>query len=1032
MNAIDNFRAVVAAAMHEPVLSRLLLASVEFAVLAFAVGCFLWLCGLKSPRARALIWMLALAKPVASLLVGSPVYILRLEPPVAAAIAAQANRATDEEHSLAATPAVAESATPDSRVEPNEPNTHSSDNAIVIAPGKRTPEFGLAPPSISVSRALLGVWLLGATLFACRALIDRLRLVRLIVASQAPGAELAAQYRKIASALRVRRTPRLLETEELESPALAGLVVPVIFVPSWLAREKASAKLDWALKHELMHFQHLDHLANFVREVAQILFFFHPAAWWVGRKWEEAAELACDRAIIASQDESHDYAEQLYQMLVVVRDRRQLRLGAGLFATRTQIGRRIAALLAAPLAAPSKLSAATIATLVALSILTLSIGVGFAEKAGEEQKEPANPAAADEPKETFTIAGQVFDPDGKPISGVHLRLEYYRITQPATEYGPSFGKMNDADGKFQLDVPKSALQKSGRPFYWNSARIVATREGYGFDDQLVATDHAFPRLQLVPDEPIHGRILDIEGRPIAGAKLRVKTVRWTPGESLDTTIDERRDGRYTNRQTRVSRGPAVEGEVVTTGSDGRFRLAGVGAERLVSLQLEGPGIQYSSLEVATRDMKNPVSAAGIQQRLYGANFEHLAAPSRVISGVVRDQATGRPIVGAAVHGMTHHTAITDESGRYQLLGYAKSPRYDLQVFPPDGQPYFRASVTLPDTPGLSPLEKDIELSSGTIVRGRLTDGFTGRPIVGRVEYHSLFPNEHVAKLERVGRPASATAISGDGQYAISVFPGPGVLAFKSDGVDDSNYAPAFISAEELKEFMQGKEYGNYEERFLQVAAGGQARSIISQSEYRALLLINPEPGQQSLLKDVALERAARVRGVVLGSDGQPLAGATLIGLPPSAFSLKRLKTAEFEVSGLNPKQPHPLLFMHEEQKLGAPLTVRGDESEPVMARLQPFGSATGRLVNEDGEPMPNTTLDFCRPRMYGPGIRTAKTDGEGRFQVEGLAPGQKFDVIIWGGPYVTAIYRDLSVAARETKDLGDVRARNIRVMAKKQ
>ena len=141
-----------------------------------------------------------------------------------------------------------------------------------------------------------------------------------------------------------------------------------------------------------------------------------------------------------------------------------------------------------------------------------------------------------------------------------------------------------------------------------------------------------------------------------------------------------------------------------------------------------------------------------------------------------------------MHGSTNHVATTDDAGRYQLFGYAKSPQYDLQIFPRDFDPYFRAIVSIPDTLGLSPLEKDIELSSGTIVSGRLTENFSGRPIAGRVEYYPLFPNDYVSKLERVGRPSSAMTIHGDGQFEIPVYPGPGVLAFKANGIDDADYA----------------------------------------------------------------------------------------------------------------------------------------------------------------------------------------------------------------------------------------------------
>ena len=91
------------------------------------------------------------------------------------------------------------------------------------------------------------------------------------------------------------------------------------------------------------------------------------------------------------------------------------------------------------------------------------------------------------------------------------------------------------------------------------------------------------------------------------------------------------------------------------------------------------------------------------------------------------------------------------------------------------------------------------------------------------------------------------------------------------------------------------------------------------------------------------------------------------------------------------------------------MLVRGDETEPLTVRLQPLGSATGRLLTQKGEPAANVTIDFGRTGNYGPGIRTAKTDGDGRFRVDGLAVGQKYDAILWrpNGPT-----RSLSFIAR--------------------
>src|SRR5436190_3792348 len=423
----------------------------------------------------------------------------------------------------------------------------------------------------NAASALIALWTSGVLSFACLAFVDRYRLRQLVASARAPGDALIARYSAMASSLGIRRIPRLVVTDDLESPALAGVFSPVVLIPAWLTRENASAKLAWALKHELMHWKLLDPLANFVRELAQILFYFHPAVWWVGRKWEEAAELACDRAIVASEADSHDYAEQLYQMLVVVRDQRRLRLSTGLFATRTQIGRRIAALLAAPLNVPSHLNVIAISAVVAFSALTLSVGAGFAERTAErvpantadavappgEAQHDAKPARAEpKPGEQVVISGQVVDPEGKPVSNARLWLEYKRLTQPAAELGPRYSTTSGPDGQFRFSFPKSELTTQSRDDYWNSARVIATAAGFGFDEAVASKELAAKplTLTLAKDTTIRGRILDIEGRPVAGASVRVKDIRWTPGQSLDAFLAESRDARPLFRFGRISSG----------------------------------------------------------------------------------------------------------------------------------------------------------------------------------------------------------------------------------------------------------------------------------------------------------------------------------------------------------------------------------------------------------------------------------------------------------------------------------------------
>src|SRR5262249_43909092 len=78
---------------------------------------------------------------------------------------------------------------------------------------------------------------------------------------------------------------------------------------------------------------------------------------------------------------------------------------------------------------------------------------------------------------------------------------------------------------------------------------------------------------------------------------------------------------------------------VTTDENGRFRLTGLGCERVVTLAIEGPAIGHTEITTFTRP---PVE---LPQRSYGATFDFVAGAGRSIGGVVRDQATGQPVPG---------------------------------------------------------------------------------------------------------------------------------------------------------------------------------------------------------------------------------------------------------------------------------------------------------------------------------------------------------------------------------------------------
>src|SRR5262249_41076905 len=135
----------------------------------------------------------------------------------------------------------------------------------------------------------------------------------------------------------------------------------------------------------------------------------------------------------------------------------------------------------------------------------------------------------------------------------------------------------------------------------------------------------------------------------------------------------------------------VAGLAHTVRSDaaGKFRLAGFGRERLVTLRIEGTTIETRDFHVATRrGMSILVVQRQADQPYFGrvtiqpATFDHAAAPTRPVEGVVRDAATGKPLAGVPVEAAVASAAphedretlrtTTDRAGRYRLVGLPRN------------------------------------------------------------------------------------------------------------------------------------------------------------------------------------------------------------------------------------------------------------------------------------------------------------------------------------------------------------------------
>ena len=473
MSLAHAWHAVLDRLAEHTLIERLFFSSVEFIFLAASAAVLLWMVRPRTPRLVTLVWALVLVKPLMTVSIGSPFKLWEVSAPVAIArqeIAIQeVVPVAVMESESANPPTIPDEATADSGLTDEEPTIAAVESRLPFVlpaePLASGPAFvEQAPitlnettpqPSFWNWSQIVWLWAAGVTVMALRALVVRRQLAKILAAGQAPSQLIANQYREIASQLNVRRSPELRITNVFESPALVGLLRPRILLPAWLMESNDEQAINWSLRHELTHWRHGDLWLVRLRELTQIAFFFHPAAWWVGRRLEEAMEIACDRAVIATDADAADYAQRLYQLLDTVRNHRRHPLAAGLFATRSQIAKRLVMLVEAPLRLHPKLTKGGIFCMTVIATAVLAFGIGV--------RRPESVAAADTPEalsdppaeSESTVASETTPPPFDPLAEIEAELTPKQSEPEATTTTvaetPVAADVSQADSVIQVE-----------------------------------------------------------------------------------------------------------------------------------------------------------------------------------------------------------------------------------------------------------------------------------------------------------------------------------------------------------------------------------------------------------------------------------------------------------------------------------------------------------------------------------------------------------------------------------------------------
>jgi len=988
-----------------------------------------------SAAARHLVWCLALCGTV--VLPGMALIVPGWPWPVLPA---------RQEFALSATSAMAAVPTPTSSVidtpfinTPRPDMAKSLAEPLPAAPRSVhfTPEPPLPTAVNSPWACLLGTWLAVAFAILAAPLIGRSGLRRLALrARPIRDGDWASLLRELTTHLNLARRVTMLRSHRATMPMTWGSLRPVVLLPA-SADDWPSARRRDVLLHELAHVQRFDCLTQAVAQVACALYWFNPLAWLAARRMRIERERACDDIVLRAGSLASDYAGHLLEIARGLRVNHVAALAAVAMARPSQLEGRLLAILD-PNRRRGGLGRTTVA-LVLLSLLGVLVPLATvrlsARAASATETTPMNSALDDhqrnEADARMIVTGRVLDPAGKPMAGVPVevvgrpRAPEVGTVEKTDPYVLLGRGATDADGRFRLDASRSSTAR------YIDVHALAAAPGFGFGWISLNPDAEQPAadFRLHTEQVIQGRLVDVSGQPAAGVEIQVHDLGRSTGNGNDDSIGP--PPWWFDPPEGLRAWP----KLVTTDGQGRFTLAGIGRDFSVSLYVHDIRFARQRLELKTDDRQGPKDVALALQ------------PATIIEGRVLAADTSQPIPHAVISiaasygmfgGMFTTKYQADAQGRF-TANPSPGDYFRMSAFAPDGQ-YLARRDEFAWTKGAVKKEIEIKLPRGVVIRGKVTEQGTGRPLAG-VNVH-YFPRN---SLEGILNGLEASVASkDDGSFAVAVLPGKGYLLVLAPTLD---YLLEEIGSRTLYEKGQPGGMRHY------------AHDIIA---YDVNAHDSPEIS-------AVLRPGKTVRGRVVGPEGQSVKDAAIItrlvvdprNLIWSGSGIHVLdvhaRDGRFELHGLDPEKSEPVYFLDADHQYGTVVELSGKQAgEEVMVRLLPCGQAKARFVKPDGKPIGKLSTfpffellakpgrhDRSRDRAvqaqlaadsafmanvdrkhYSSGPRGPVTDSEGRITLPALIPGALYRISDFStgndADKGVQVRKDFTVKPGETVDLGDI------------
>ena len=172
------------------------------------------------------------------------------------------------------------------------------------------------------------VWCVGAFLAGLR-MVAGWALTRQLVARANVSTEDRWQARvsNWCEELGINKAVRFLVSDAIDSPLVVGWLKPVILWPTAALHGMTPQDVEAIIAHELAHIRRGDVLINLLQACIEVLFFHHPAAWWISAQIRAEREYCADDLAVRMLDRSESGTKLSYaRALLALEEHRSIPL----------------------------------------------------------------------------------------------------------------------------------------------------------------------------------------------------------------------------------------------------------------------------------------------------------------------------------------------------------------------------------------------------------------------------------------------------------------------------------------------------------------------------------------------------------------------------------------------------------------------------------------------------------------------------------------------------------------------------------